>query len=409
MSLYLCDKKEKKDDHIRSKCCLLASLIESKYEALTEILLKYESFETVNDEIHRSIDCLTNISKELEWLLYGKVDLICTFLPINLPLYSLVIFGIVPSFMTNEVVIRPPLLVKGIVQEIWQLLGFEEIIQNIKFVDVERSLFNEAFVSIADVILFSGRFENAKNVQNLCPDALFIYNGAGVNPIIITSSANLSLALDKTVEARIFNSGQDCHGPDIIFVHEKIIDDFEQKLVTKLERIKVGDYQDRCVSVGHLIDVDLLSVAHSFIDAHAKSIVYGGKINFKEGIVFPTIIREDIQSLSTFKITEFFSPIFYLLVYHEDNDLRRFFSQRSYIDFAMYTSIFGDTSYSTEIPNTVILQDKILNDVERGNDPFGGYGPKSNYVSHDGVFLHRPILISYEVYAYLQERIIFNK
>ena len=403
MSLHLNNNEERTEALINSKCASLAKIIELNQEALIDILLEYESFETAKDEVWRSLDCLKNISKEFKYLSYGKVDLMCTIFPINLPLYSLVLFAIVPSFVANEVVVRPPVLMREVLQEIVELLNLSEIVLGIKFVDMERSLFNEAFISIADVVMFTGRYENVKNVQEACPDALFIYNGAGVNPVVVTSSADLESAVDKTVEARVFNSGQDCHGPDMIFVHEKIVDDFQQRLVTKLCEIKVGDYQDRDVKVGPLIDVDNLSVVNSFFNTHAKSIVYGGEIDFKRGIVYPTVIKENVRDLRTFTTTEFFSPVFYLLIYRNNNDLRKYFSQESYSDFAMYTSIFGNTPYSSEMPNTVILQDKILNDVERGNDPFGGYGLKANYASYHGVYHCRPILLSREISTYLQE------
>lgn len=403
MSLYLNNNKERIEALINSKCASLAKTIELNQEALVDMLLKYESFETAKDEVWRSLDCLKNISKEFEYLSYGKVDLICTIFPMNLPLYSLALFAIIPSFMANEVVVRPPVLMREVLQEIVELLNLSEIVHGIKFVDMERGLFNEAFISIADVVMFTGRYENAKKVQEACPDALFIYNGSGVNPMIISNSANLAYAVDKIIEARVFNSGQDCHGPDMIFVHEKVVNDFQQRLITKLDEIKVGDYRDRDVKVGPSIDVDNLSVINSFFEAHAKSVIYGGEINFKRGIVYPTVIKENVRDIRTFTTTEFFSPVFYLLVYHNESDLRRYFSQESYSDFAMYTSIFGNTRYSSEIPNTVILQDEILNDVERGNDAFGGYGLKANYVSYHGVYHCRPILLSREISTYLQE------
>lgn len=387
---------------IENKCYSLARNIESNYDLLVEVLLKYESHETAKDELSRSIDCLNNISQEIEWLISGKVNLICTFFPINLPLYSLIIFGVVPSFMANELVVRPPVLVKTILQEICEILKISEIVDNIKFVDLERNLFNEAFVSVSDVVLFSGRYENAKNVQQFCPDALFIYNGAGINPIVITDTAKLDYCMSKTIEARIFNSGQDCHGPDIIFVHEKIIDNFQHALISEISKIKIGSYQDREVKIGRLIDANLLKVADSFLAKHAKSIIYGGKIDFDNSIIYPTILKEHLYELHEIVSTEFFAPIFYLLVYRHEHELNKYFSLKSYRDFAMYTSIFGDKFKSIEMPNTILLHNKILNDVERGNDPFGGYGPKSNYASYKGVDYCRPILISYEISSYIK-------
>jgi len=387
---------------IKEKCASLSRAIEDNKEALTQELLKCESFETATDEIWRSLDCLENISKEFEDLSYGKVSLLCTFFPVNLPLYSLVIFAIVPGFMAEEVVVRPPKLMFEVVENIWKVLGLSKLLPHIKFVDLERSLFREAYVSIADVVLFTGRYENAKVIQEACPDALFIYNGAGINPVLITESANIDLAVEKTTEMRIFNSGQDCAGSDAVLVHEKIANEFCKKLVTKIKDIKVGDYADREVRVGRLVKVDQIDTIEKFFAENSKKIIFGGKIDKDAGIVYPTVIKDDIRNISEITYTEFFAPVFYLLVYHDEDDLQRYFAD-GYTDGAMYISLFSADKNAASIPNSIVLLDQIVNDVERGNNPYGGYGPKANFVSYHGIYHYRPILISKEICEYLHE------
>jgi len=163
--------------HIVNTCSSLACIIELNRELLLNELLLYESFETANDELSHSTDCLKNISKELKWLSYGKVDLLCTIIPVNLPLYSLIIFAVIPGFMANEVIVRPPILTRKIFQKILEIINLQKIMPHVKFIDIDRGLFAEAYVSIADVVIFTGRYENAKVVQKVCPNALFIYDG----------------------------------------------------------------------------------------------------------------------------------------------------------------------------------------------------------------------------------------
>lgn len=394
--------KQRAISDMTARCASLAENIKAKREKIIKILLHYESFETAEDEIWRSLDCLENMSTEIEDLSSGKADLMCTFFPVNLPLYSLTIFALIPSFMTNEVVIRPPLLMRKVIQEIWQELGLSSLFPNIKFVDVDRSVFIEAYVSVADVVLFTGRYQNALTVQKACPDALFIYNGAGVNPVIVTDSANIPLAVHKTIEMRVFNSGQDCAGSDIIFVHQKIARDFEKLLVKELDTVKVGGYKDKEVRVGSIVKQDQLVVVQDFLETHSKSVVYGKKIDFKNGIVYPTVVIQPIEEADLSVTTEFFSPLFYLVIYRNDEDLKKYFSHESYTNNAMYVSVFGHSTYVPDIPKSVILQDKIVNDVERGNTAYGGYGPRANFVSHHGHTSSRPILISYEIASELR-------
>lgn len=394
---------------ITENAAFLLKKIDAHRKELINELLKYESFETANDEIWRSLNCLENISKELENLSSAKVNLMCTIFPVNLPLYSLVIFAIVPGFMADELIIRPPVLARETVKKISKIIDLEAVMPNIKFVELEREMFTEAYISIADVVLFTGRYDNAKLVHSACPDALFIYNGAGVNPIVITQSAELKLAVEKTVEMKIFNSGQDCAGADLILVNEKIEKEFISALLEQLRTIKIGDYADKNVRVGSLVKADHLLMIKDFFKQHSPSLIYGGKIDMGKKTVYPTVIIENIHKIENFKMIEFFSPIFYILVYHNTEDLSRYFNQNSYSDFAMYVSIFGDRSIEQVIPNSVILENKIINDVERGNNPYGGYGKKANYVSHTGACNSYPVLISKEIANYAKAAEVNNR
>ena len=123
-------------ERISKQCAALSDVITAHRDELRDLLLNDESYETAKDELWRSLDALQNISKEIDYLSYGRVDLMCTFLPVNLPLYSLVIFVIVPGFMANEVIVRPPVLMRDLVQKIWTLLQLTALFPHIKFVDM---------------------------------------------------------------------------------------------------------------------------------------------------------------------------------------------------------------------------------------------------------------------------------
>lgn len=375
----------------------LAKILEEKEETLTALLLNYESFETARDELFRSKDCLDNIEKEIDDLTKTTVRSMCTFFPVNLPLYSLVIFAMIPSFMSEKVFVRPPELMAKVVKDIVSILGIEKLFPNVHIVEMERGMFRDAYVSVADVVLFTGKHENAMELQTACPNALFIYNGAGVNPVVVTESADLKLAAKKTLEMRTFNSGQDCAGSDVILVQRSIAKKFVSLLKTHLQDIKTGDYSDRENLIGPIVKRDKLFELQDFFQKQKNYLVYGGKIDMERGIVFPTLFIEDIKEVSSIHYSEFFAPVFYVLIYDTDNDLKRYFLDQYYQDHAMYVSLFGESSFAQSIPNSVILSNQIVTDVERGNNPYGGYGDKANFVICNGKKIVRPILISREI------------
>lgn len=386
---------------------LLKKLIENK-EELINSLLDYESYETTIDEIKRSIDCLKNLDKELKFFSSQKVDVISSFFPLNLPLYSFILFALVPSFMCNRIFVRPSKSMRNVLNNLIHILNVQELFPNIKIIEMHRNIFLEGFVSTSDVILFTGLYENALKVKNSCrKDSLFIYNGAGINPIIVTKDADVNLATRKIVEARTFNSGQDCAGPDAILVDKKITSRLTSKIKSILDSYEIGDYHNKNVKIGKIIDFKKIDKVNNFIEENKRDIIYGGEIDFKRSIVQPTIFLKELKKFKHYR--EFFCPIFVILEYEKERDLFSYFVNPKYKDFAMYVSIFGNLNNIDFIKHSVLLSNKIILDIEKGNEVYGGFGKKANFVSFDEEYFSRPILISKEIYEYVNKKNGFKK
>jgi len=384
---------------ILEKTNRLADKIDSKRKEIINVLLDYESYETAMDEINRSLKCLRKIKEIKKYLIYKQINSISTFFPLNLPLYSLILFAVIPALMSDKVFVRPPILMREILKRICKLLEINQSFVGITLIETEKHIFLEGYVSISDVVLFTGRYHNSIKAQKFCPNGLFVYNGAGVNPILITPTANIKLAVRKTIEARCFNSGQDCAGPDTILVHSKIINKFLPELINSVIKIRIGDYYDRKVRIGKIIDSTNLDFISRFLNKYNHNIVYGGNIDFKRSVVFPTIILTSLSEIQNY--TEFFSPIFFISTYEKEQDLDLFFQKEEFLDYAMYVSIFGESKYARKIKNSVIIKNQNIMDIEEGNRAYGGYGKKANFVSFNNKYFYRPILIPKEVYEYI--------
>lgn len=385
-------------DRIDDQAQMLAQQIEQKQEALIEILLEYESYVTALDEVVRSIKCLRNIAVEREYFI-RQIGGVSAFLPLNLPLYSLILFGVIPSFFARHVYVRPPVFARGIVRRIHDLLNLSENFPTVQIVELERSKFVSSCVQESDVILFTGTHKNAVDVQKKTrKNSLFIFNGAGINPIIVTETANLPVAIEKTIAVKTFNSGQDCAGPDAILVHRRVADEFTRLLLAELERLPVGDYTQRENRVGRLVDPNHLHYLSEILIKYQHDIIYGGGIDFKHVLVYPTVILTDLADKPNY--TEFFAPIFFVSRYDSDEQLAEYFNAPLYFNHAMYASVFGKSDYAPQIKKTVILQDQTILDIEEGNKEFGGYGSHANFVTIHGKAYYHPILISREIARY---------
>lgn len=385
-------------------CNDLADHIEKNQESLLSLLRHYETDEAAHDEIERSIDALHGVAAEMGLITDPLQGLnIATIFPLNLPLYSLIIFGVIPSIFAKNIFIRPPEVMRPVLADLWKILRIHERFPVVSLKPTPREAFVQLYASECDVIIFTGRYENALAIHKRCPYALLIYNGSGVNPFVIFDNGDLSLAAKKAVEMRCFNSGQDCAGPDAFFVPSNLKDEFVAKLEAELKDIKVGNTEDSAVRVGPIMKVAYINELKSWLGKHQENIVYGGKVDEEEHLVYPAIVSENLDSSANYEFHEFFAPYFYVLAYDSIDDLKHVLASKPFEERGMYASVFGDNpEVEASLQASVrVLKNVIVNDVERGNEQYGGFGPRANFLLFGDKKVVHPVLISRDMHKML--------
>lgn len=396
-------QQNSKNQHFYKACLTLAEQIAHKQDALLELLSVYETHETVHDEIQRSVETLHGVEKEMESLTHPLNGLtIATFFPLNLPLYSLVLFGIVPSLFASHVYIRPPEVMHDILTKLWDLLDINSLFPTLSLKPTPRHIFMDLYVAESDVIIFTGKYENALDIHNKCPHALLVYNGSGVNPFLLFGNADVNLAVKKAVEMRCFNSGQDCAGPDAFIVPSSLADTFIDKLKARLDTIKVGDTIDPHTDVGRTMKESYILELQKWIKKEEDNLVYGGDIDEQNRFVYPSIVHKNVNDHTGEEFHEFFAPYFYVLEYENNDDLEKIIHKRGFRERAMYVSVFGSNpKIEHQLGFVKLLRNVIVNDVEIGNSEYGGYGTRANFLLYDNKKLVQPILISRDIHAML--------
>jgi aldehyde dehydrogenase (NAD+) len=143
----------------------------------------------------------------------------------------------------------------------------------------------------------------------------------GNNAIIITEHADLDMSLIGAVFGAVGTAGQRCTSTRRLIIHEKIYDQFVEKLVKAYQQIKIGDPLDSNNHMGPLIDKDAVKMYLQSIEAckneGGKFIVEGGVLEgdqYTSGCYVKPCIAE---AKPQFKIVqhETFAPILYLLKY----------------------------------------------------------------------------------------------
>ena len=394
-------------DDFYTTCHELAVQIEQRQDSLIKLLTKYETHEAAEDEIARSITSLNGFRTEFAPLTRTLDGLtISTFFPLNLPLYSLVLFAIAPSAFSANVFVRPPEVMIKVLEELWDSLDIKMHFPKISLKSTPRHIFVELYASDSDVIIFTGKYVNALDIHRKCPHSLLLYNGSGINPFILFENANVETAATKAIEMRCFNSGQDCAGPDAFFVPTSLADEFIQKLKDGLDRIVVGATSDPMTDVGPTMKQSYIDELLAWLAVENKYVIYGGKIDTVKHYVYPTIVKKSITE-HTNTYHEFFAPFFFVVTYDTTQQLSSYLLHPEFKKRAMYVSIFGDNSELERQLNFVkILKNKIVNDVERGNNEYGGFGSQANFLLFVDQKIVKPILVSRDIHEQLTEKIL---
>jgi succinate-semialdehyde dehydrogenase / glutarate-semialdehyde dehydrogenase len=134
----------------------------------------------------------------------------------------------------------------------------------------------------------------------------------GSDPLIVLPSADVTLAVQTAVTARLLNNGQSCIGAKRFIVAEAIADEFTQSMVDQFTALKVGDPLQLDTDVGPLatpaIRQELDRQVQAAIAAGAQVLIGGKSIEGAGNFYAPTILT-GLPPDSAIAKEEFFGPV----------------------------------------------------------------------------------------------------
>lgn len=392
---------------VQDYCSSLVFSLRAKTDEIVSSLSDYQCSNVTLDEINRACDLLENIHINKEYF-KKSIRGVTSFLPLNQPLYASVCFGFIPALMAENVCIRPPTAMHKHYKKLMSVINLPEFCSSLEISYDEKDLFLSKRVNVTDAIIFTGTPENAAKVRkHFRKNVLFILNGAGHNPLVVSEDACLEKAIQSSLSVVLYNQGQDCAGPNAILVHKNVFTTYTKMLLDSLNNMtaQVGDYKSEGVIVGPNSDPDhTLKVSNAFKTLR-NYCIYGGEINPVSGLIKPTVFVKPLKEGGNYK--EFFSPVFFLQPYDEDDHLADYFSSADYKNNAMYISLFGTSNFINDaLPEELhnkesILSNTDLHQSERGFLPYGGSGPAASCVWINGERISGSTLPQRDIFNHL--------
>lgn len=161
-------------------------------------------------------------------------------------------------------------------------------------------------------ISFTGSTKVGKLLNKQCADDLkrVSLELGGSAPFIIFADANLDKAIAGLIHAKFRNGGQACTCVNRIFVEEKIHDQFLEKFITEIKKLKIGDGFDGSSNIGPMISQGAIEKVERLINDAlkngAKCEIGGEKIS---GQFFAPTVLTNVKSDMQIAKEEIFGAI----------------------------------------------------------------------------------------------------
>jgi acyl-CoA reductase-like NAD-dependent aldehyde dehydrogenase len=200
------------------------------------------------------------------------------------------------------------------------------------------------------------------------------------SPLIVDAPGDWETAASKAGVAGFSHAGQSCISTQRIYVHEDVADDFIESLVSKVERLVVGDPMDGRTDVSSLISHQDTDRVKEWIDeavAAGAKLLCGGEID-EHGVLKPTVV-EGAPPTVRLQSEEVFGPVVTVNRYRDfDEALTSANDSRYGLQAGVFTS---DVGKALKAARTLEFGGVLINDVPTSRadqQPYGGVKDSGN-------------------------------
>ncbi|MDR2486724.1 MAG: aldehyde dehydrogenase family protein [Clostridiales Family XIII bacterium] len=176
-----------------------------------------------------------------------------------------------------------------------------------------------------DIVGFTGSSETGKSLLVAAAATVkkCVMELGGNNPVLLYPDADVDAALDVLAYRQYNNSGQHCSGPGRYYIHERIYDEFTEKMRQRAEAVVMGDPRDATVNMGPVVSAEHQRHVLAHIEdavAEGARIVTGGQAQRPGFFVQPTVVA-DVRHEMRIAREEVFGPVAVLIKYTDADDL----------------------------------------------------------------------------------------
>lgn len=148
----------------------------------------------------------------------------------------------------------------------------------------------------------------------------------GNAPLIVFEDADIDIAVEGAMLAKMRNLGEACTAANRIYVHEAVADLFAEKFTAAMAGLKMGNGLDPDVDVGPLVNADTRDKVAAFVDDAVQKgakVLLGGTAPGGTGFFYPPTVMTNVPETADCVHDEIFGPVAAIQTFTDQEDVIR--------------------------------------------------------------------------------------
>lgn len=301
-------------------------------------------------------------------------------MPWNFPFWQVFRFAVPTLCAGNTAVVKHASNVPGCsiaIEKLFREAGFQEhVYQNILVTNNRM----EAIISDKRIkgIALTGSTPVGKGVAALASSHLkrTVLELGGSDPYIILKDADINMAVEACVTARLINTGQSCIAAKRFIIEQDIYDEVESLFVKKMMEVKMGDPFNMENQIGPMARMNLREDIHMQVTKSINmgaQLLCGGEIPEIDGYYYPATVLSNVGDKMPAFHEELFGPVASLVKVQDELEAIKLANHTMFgLGAAIFTSDIEKGTYLAE--NEIEAGCCFVNDMVHSDPrmPFGG-------------------------------------
>ena len=162
----------------------------------------------------------------------------------------------------------------------------------------------------------------------------------GNAPLVVFDDADVDVAVDGAMLAKMRNGGAACTAANRFFVHEKVHDKFVDAFARRMSSLVLGDGLDPKTNVGPLVsskEQDNVATLVEGAVAQGANVVCGGKRATDKSFGYQPTVLTDVSFDAAILRKEIFGPVAPIVQFDDDDDI---LTQCNSVDHGLVSYVF---------------------------------------------------------------------